>query len=167
MPYYIESNNIDIFPCSINRTTDRKSKLFYEENISNLVRQVTDYHSFIISGGVDINGNVTATLCLTLFGYYIEIKPGTNLTSNISDTTNLFIKLNLTEKSDTQPQELHGQDNGTTFEAVELTTTESEYSLSLLIKDDTGWKLDSNSYVKFKQGSIFGLDEIDGDHEIY
>jgi hypothetical protein len=169
---YIESSNIVVFPCSKHRTQhDASSKLFYEQNITNLVRQVTDYPSYIISGTVDTRtGLVTETLKLTLFGYYVELKEGTTLV-NDNSTPNVYVKVNL---SSNDPKELFGQDNVEgEFTAIEILGGTSNpdplYCLHLLHNygsSEDEWKLVEDSYLKFNTTSIRDLKEIDGKHNI-
>ena len=164
--YTIESKNIKIFPCSQYRETNRSSKLFYEQNISNMIRQVTDNPSYIISGKIDESAKVTETLKLTLYGYYVEILEGTSL---ISDETseNIYIRIVLkeTEVGD-KLQELDGQDDGVNFNAVQFGSDvdPDKYSLLLAKKlPDNKWELVEESFVKFTKKSIL---EIDGKHDI-
>ena len=49
MSYHISTNNIHVFPLARNRKNDRSARLFYENNIANIVRQVVDRTGFIIT----------------------------------------------------------------------------------------------------------------------
>lgn len=167
--YTIASENIKIFPCSQYREDNRSSKLFYEQNISNMIRQVTDNPSYIISGTIDETyATVTETLKLTLYGYYVEILEGTSL---INDETaeNIYIRIVLknsnTEFGDTI-QELGDQDDDGNFKAVRLSKDgegTDEYTLLLAKKVNENWELAEESFVKFTKKSIL---EIDGKHDI-
>lgn len=90
MSYNINSRNIHVFPLAKNRIDDRSARLFYEDNIANIVRQVIDTEGFIISPSdgkldlkaqsVDTTGNTVKYLFklkgdfeFNLHGYYFSI----------------------------------------------------------------------------------------------
>ena len=85
---FIASNNISIFPLSKNRPNDRSSRLFYENNIANLLRQTVDVEGFMISLPEDFTLNVSNVedggknkitlstlnnIIFNLYGYYFNI----------------------------------------------------------------------------------------------
>lgn len=85
---YISSSNISIFPLSKNRPNDRSSRLFYENNIANLLRQTVDVEGFIISSPDEFvldatvaadgaRNKITITtlnhIIFNLYGYYFDI----------------------------------------------------------------------------------------------
>lgn len=158
--------NLDIFPCSKN-ISKTNSSLFYEQNITNMIRQVTDVDSYVISGSVSSDGVVNeGGLALSLYGYYIFIKEGTSLIPE-GVTENVYIGIELTEPSDTVPQELDGQVSGELFEPVILSGTDNvSHALHLLTKASGTWAIPTSSFVKFNIGSLFRIQDIDGKHDI-
>ena len=184
---YIQSSQINIFPCSKARFHDRQSNLFYEQNISNIVRQVTDVDSYIISGEINSNCTVIEKLKLSLYGYYIEIEEDTQLVeSNNNSDDELYVVISLTNTAKEGieipiPQELYGQDKdlentGTqVFEPIQLLNKNAMEKLSnsetviyhkLLLARCVNniWSLVPESYVKLRAESIINLTEIDGLH---
>lgn len=78
MDLSISSNNVKIFPCvsrDIDNDTDEiaiKSKLMSEENITNLIKTITDKKSYVIEKD-------DTTIKFVLDGYYIELSNVTSL----------------------------------------------------------------------------------------
>ena len=131
---------------------------------------LTDYKSYIISGRVSESGLVEETLCINLFGYYIEIDSDTSIIpEDVGSSTKVYIAINLTDETDI-PSEINGEDNGEKFTGIELITDISgkneEHVLLLLNKLEDKWYINTGSYFKFNPQSIFSLDEIDGNHPI-
>ena len=83
----ITSEQIKIFPVSTNRDSDPASRLFYEHNIANIIRQISDYkYGFIINGPSKFNGTLEADLELCIYGYYLKILNHTVIFSDLTDT---------------------------------------------------------------------------------
>ena len=83
---FLDSGKVLAFPLGKPRTSgirDISSRIFYEQNVSNLIRQLIDFEGFIISGDqtLNSNGQITNPLLFNLGGYYFEISPGTELLS--------------------------------------------------------------------------------------
>ena len=85
---YISTNSISVFPLAKNRPNDRSARLFYENNVANLIRQVVDVEGFLISkenpvlsvsatAGSDnfteINISIDRPLVFNLYGYYFSV----------------------------------------------------------------------------------------------
>lgn len=80
----ISSSNIHIFPLAKNRPLDRSARLFYENNVANLTRQLIDSDGFIVMPKEVIDKplrlsdnkivfNGTEPLCFNIYGYFFEI----------------------------------------------------------------------------------------------
>lgn len=162
----IDSSNIKVFPFAKYRNdlTDLGSRLFYENNISRLIKQLIDTEGFIISGSVDTLGNITSPLCFNLYGYYFEINSG-NLVDSTANT-NVYAVIDVSGN----PPELQGQDNELQqFTAIEFVGTKpkgcetSKHYISILKKVGNNWVIDLDSYTKFDVISL-KIDKIDGKH---
>lgn len=97
---YINKDAISIFPLAKNRPSDRSARLFYENNVANIIRQLVDTEGFIIlpEAGTDatqdlfvlnndssktvldgaedllkITFSINAPLVFNLYGYYFNI----------------------------------------------------------------------------------------------
>lgn len=175
-------NLVNIFPCSKDIGI-RNSKLFYEQNITNMVRHITDNPSFVISGDIDTNGVVTedGNLKLNLYGYFIELRSGTSL-ATFTDGEELYIGVKLTNEANL-PHELDGQiqdsENESIYTAIELSSSIGEdknvHYLHLLTKDGEHWRIPVESRSKFNIESLYQpidekttliMDDIDGIHPI-
>ena len=171
----ISRDLIHIFPNS--KDTVAISKLFYEQNITNIVRQVTDKECYVICGRVntDGTGKVDGKLTLSLYGYYLCIKNETDLVglAKADSADAVYINIFLNNNS---PQELDGQTDSSgddrVFDPITLTTEKAisganntVYSLKILEKVSGKWQIPNDSKIKFNAES-FGLYEIDGQHTI-
>lgn len=96
----IASTQVKVFPVSTNRDSNSASRLFYEHNIANILRQVSDAkNGFIISGpSTFINDqSLTDNLELCIYGYYVKILAGTKIViENASTNINIVAGLKLT-----------------------------------------------------------------------
>lgn len=97
---YINTDAISVFPLAKNRPSDRSARLFYENNVANIIRQLVDTEGFIIlpEAGTDatqdlfvlntdssktvldgaedllkITFSIHAPLVFNLYGYYFNI----------------------------------------------------------------------------------------------
>lgn len=172
---YINSNNIDIFPLSKPRV-NKSSRLFYEENVTNLIRQIVDIDSFIIEGPEKLSdsGKLDKDLIFNLFGYYFKIISGTDLSDISSQNGNYIIgEIELDKSNPDIPFELKGQDDTTsnTFTGINITNVESlptiddvnKHFLVLFKKSGNEWLINDDSYKKFNSQS-FNISGIDGKH---
>lgn len=174
------SQYVKIFPFAKYRsstTQDITSRLFYEQNVSNLIRQIIDTQGFIISGGVTFQGitNSDASFCFNLYGYYFEISPNVNLIPPEGQNSNYIIaSIKMQERQPNlqnilPPLEIEGQDNSEgvfeplVIEAVNILPSEGIY-LVLLEKDSSdNWHVYEDSYSKFDVMSL-NITGIDGKH---
>lgn len=168
---YVDSSKIKVFPFSRYRSTeDTSSRLFYEQNVSNIIRQLINTDGFVISGGVTGSNACSVSnsgpLCLNVYGYYFEIDANTVLipaaAQSYSTGTSIYASITLTN---TSPKELVGQDDSSGFTALNFTTTEPEsgYYIKVATKTSSSWKLADRAKVKFTADS-FSFDVIDGKH---
>lgn len=173
------SQYVKIFPFAKYRSSDSQditSRLFYEQNVSNLIRQIIDTQGFIISGGVTFQGitNSDASFCFNLYGYYFEISPNVNLVDpSVQNPNYVIASIKMQERQpDLQnilpPLEIEGQDKAGEFKALSIDTvtqlpSEGIY-LVLLEKDSSdNWHVYEDSYSKFDVMSL-NITGIDGKH---
>lgn len=173
----ISSKQIKVFPFAKYRNTvDLGSRLFYENNISRLIYQLVDTDGYVISGAVNTNGILTESLMMNIHGYYFEIASGESLIPNDeTDTGELYAYIKVSKEiSDSTgsvvPPQIIGQDDNTKgFTALNLTFTEPTsteddiFSILLLVKDSSGWKINESVYTKFDTKSL-NITKIDGKH---
>lgn len=170
---YLKSDSVRAFPLAKPRSSksnDITSRIFYEQNVSNLIRQIVDVDGFIISGEVSTEGVVEndSTLCIDIYGYYFEILPGVNLVSiaEADDSDSVYVGIKVLAIDENSPEEIDGQDLSGDYQGLILQNGEfpSEYkSFKLLEKvpgEDDSWRLVKPSYKKFNPDSL-GIDWID------
>ena len=80
---YLSSTNVRAFPLGKSRSTgsnDITSRIFYEQTVSNIIRQLIDTQGFIISAPSNINldGTIEEDLEFNLGGYYFKVLNGTS-----------------------------------------------------------------------------------------
>lgn len=188
---YLNSDSIHVFPLAKNRTTDRAGRMFYEDNIANIIRQLADKHSFIITKQPKLThqqkGNQGSTvydivcesgLEFTLFGYFVRIAADSVLFSfdaNENSSIDLYAVLNY----DDVAKEVNGQDVKVDdvfhYEGISIRSTKPEDSDRYLklctvtnsIENSTRvFKIivDNDSYLKFDKESVPNLKilRIDG-----
>lgn len=161
---YLDSDKIKVFPFAKTRADDDiSSRLFYEENISRLVRQVVDTEGFVVSGGITSTGITSQEgLAINIHGYYFYIEKETSIVPDESSTT-CYASIKLT--SGGSVSELIGQDNDKgKFDALNFTNIPPEdtnvFYVKLAEKTTTGWVINNELKRKFN----FGYSAIDGKH---
>lgn len=175
----IASKQIKVFPFAKYRNTvDLGSRLFYENNISRLIYQLVDTDGYVMSGAVNTSGILTEALKINIHGYYFEIASGQSLIPNDeTDTGKIYAYIKVSKESSDPsgsgsvvPPQLIGQDNNNNeFTAFNLTFTEPNsteddvFSILLLLKDSSGWKINDSVYTKFDTKSL-NITKIDGKH---
>ena len=86
---FIKTESISIFPLAKNRPSDRGARLFYEDNVANIIRQMIDTQGFIINPDQESSANfirfgslsgdnkitlyIERPLTFNLGGYYFNI----------------------------------------------------------------------------------------------
>lgn len=94
----IISENIKVFPVSTNRLSDTTSRLLYEHNIANIIRQLSDAKNGFIIAGPDVfstEQSLGTDLELCIYGYYIKILSTATITLENSHNY-VLAKLDLT-----------------------------------------------------------------------
>ena len=159
---YLDSSNVKVFPFArFREQKDIASRLFYEENISRLIRQVVDTEGFVVSGGITSTGVTSQDgLAINIHGYYFYIEKETSIVPNESSTT-CYASIKLT--SGGAVSELMGQDNDEgKFDALNFTDTPPEdanvFYIKLAEKTTSGWVINNELKRKFN----FGYSAIDG-----
>lgn len=168
--YYLKSEQVKAFPLAKPRlglSKDITSRIFYEQNVSNIIRQIIDVQGFVISGKVNEDGSVSEKLCFDIFGYYFELGVGTELVNEEIDDK-VFVMIRLT---DAEPFEIDGQDEDGSYKGLMLSNRLEDgckgFQLLESSKDSSGtkrWKLFDSSYSKFEVKSL-GIDWIDAKHK--
>lgn len=147
---------IKIFPWS--RSSDIDDKLFYEQNVSNLIRQVVD-NNFVISGNIQsYKISDEEPLRVNIYGYYIEINKSYEIPHG--SKSNVYIKINLSTDSEL-PELIQGSEGPISFVGSIDNTRPHLY---LHICNEEG-NIPDSSRIKFKKESL-DLLEIDGQHAI-
>lgn len=141
----LNSNNIHVFPLSKPRLNDYgKSRLLYEHNIANIVRQLTDVDGFLINcpDEFKVEKSLTGTwsvkdqfnndveeISFNLGGYYVVVD-NVGLKQIFSNTyskgTSIYAHLNTTEVVDGSfIYEINGQDDDSNrvYTGIKFTTT--------------------------------------------
>lgn len=115
---YINKDAISVFPLAKNRPSDRSARLFYENNVANIIRQLVDTEGFIILPEVEtdltqdlfvlnndssktvldgaedslkITFSISAPLVFNLYGYYF------NIWNESTGTVDIFNQQKLTQ----------------------------------------------------------------------
>ena len=173
---YLQSDRVKAFPLAAprsNSSNDITSRIFYEQNVSNLIRQLVDVDGFVISGEVDSeNGNVKDKLCFNIYGYYFELSNGAEIAKvEDSEATKIYvgIKFIYNDEGEVYPLEISGQDEGGKYTGLEFSGSEfgSEYK-SFLLLENTGksvegknnWRIAPESYYRFNIDKL-GIDWIE------
>ena len=193
---YLKSKQVKAFPLGRPRSTgsnDITSRIFYEQNVSNIIRQLIDVPGFIISAP-NINmpsGNISGSnLIMDIGGYYFDISNGSTIvpfngdgavvdgnTALKNSTVYLYFCIDTTNK---EPYEIIGQDStDNTYQGlvIEVSTLnpgkfkKHTYNLPVYFgnTDSNGipkadtWKIYANSYMKFNARSL-NITGIDGKH---
>lgn len=161
---YLSSSSVKAFPLGRSRTVssgDITSRIFYEQTVSNIVRQIIDTEGFIITPFPTINtsGVISGNLELNLGGYYFIINAATNCfplndSGSLIDGNNnpfssqqqiyIYFCIDLTDE---EPYEIIGQDVNNEYQGLIIEAsnfppdrfTEHTYRLCIF----TGW-CDSN-----------------------
>lgn len=174
MSYYINSDSISIFPLSKPRKVEKTSRLFYEENITNLIRQVVDVDSFIIKSPLDYNSEsaiLSDNLIFNLYGYYFNIHSNSGFISSnriANDDKYIVAKIVLSG----EPLEISGQDNdvkeyeGLSIESVKAVPTDTDTDKYIVLfkrnsTDTKKWDSYEDSFKKFSANN-FIITGIDG-----
>lgn len=162
----IQSGNINIFPLAKPRTTNY-SRLFYEQHVTNMLRQLMDTDGFIIqSCSISSDNKCIGDLIFNLYGYYFKINSGTDL-GDLSTGNYINAKITLTE---TEPIEIVGQDEDNMYTGLEIICSDDISNnnpntkiLTLFTKIGDKWEPLSSSFNKFNPQSLI-VDVIDGKH---
>lgn len=178
---YLNSTSVKVFPLAKYRGKDSgdiTSRIFYEQNVSNIIRQLIDTDGFIISGSINSGGIVSdGNFCFNLYGYYFDILSGTSIIDttllNTIDTsiTTVYVYASIV-LSESEPKELQGQDVNTEYQGLSfVVSTEKKFStanekiLNILVGtrkgDSWDWKIDNTSYFRFDVSAL-SIEGIDG-----
>lgn len=140
---YLESNQIKIFPFSTKRSSDPEGRWLSEKNLTNIIKELTDYHSYVIS-----YDNTTRLIRFVINGYLVEAI----LPTSLSKTT-LYAVIQI------QNDLISGSDNtenkftcvNFSTAVVESDASKGSYALQLL---DKNGKVPETSYRRFHMRSM-------------
>lgn len=159
---YVKTEAIEVFPSS-NRKSKARSIYTSEDNLTGILRSITDKDSYIVSVGA-INNNIIENLHCVIHGYYFEISEldlsvlsgDIFLNIIISNTDSNFPTLSSFEG------ELDTGGNDSVFKGLKVTSTEENvgtgtvYSLKIGAKPTSGsFTIDPNAYFKFDIKSLY------------
>lgn len=179
---FIEYDKITAFPLAKNRTLDRKSNLFYEENIANIVNQLIDTQGFVITQSVDFMRVVNSKLQMpadkvfqfSLGGRLFTITSDSDanydimsVNPNPGQEVKVYAYIRLDDNG-----EVEGQDEGAYYEGLGLdietnVPTDVDYKLLLFIIEGSQVRVPDESYLKLSLKSIgTAIKIIDGKRPI-
>lgn len=124
---YLSSTYVKAFPLGRPRATtsnDITSRIFYEQTVSNIIRQLIDVEGFIITGSTITNesGKLSSNLEINIGGYYFNIDSAANVfqlntdgaiidnTGRILTNSTVYIYF-CTDLTENEPREVIGQDS--------------------------------------------------------
>ena len=165
MPY-INSNSINVFPCA-NRGSDYnlQSRLTSEYNLTNIINQLIDTDSFVISS------NLSNGLSFNIHGYYFNVSNYQHITNLDSSWTDVYAEITIANNTvdglTFNELTVNGTedvstdlDADTTFTGVAFTGTkpteaQDHYYLHILHRNSTSsdWYIPPESTVKFLTNS--------------
>lgn len=133
----INSDRIKLFPISKPRSNDPTSRLFYEDNIANMLRQIVGENGFVINAPKQLtlrNGyyvNAQEDLEFNIYGYYVNIKADTNLIESNGIKDYIYAQIIIDNSS---IPEIKGQDNAGIYEGLEIISSDT---IKTNIKDNS------------------------------
>ena len=182
---YVPSSQIKVFPLAKNRADDTGSRLLYESNIANIIRQLITNDGFVIKPKYEppdeqytempykLDSNtikITGDVIFNLGGYYFEILGSSSevivgsVSASVDAGKNVYAGIKI------QDNEIRGQDVDTNYEGLALYIAESkdsdnyDYSLGLCMYDGSKLIKISDSYQKFSLTDL-NITGIDGKHD--
>ena len=180
----IASNNIQIFPLAKPRATNLSNRLFYENNVAAIIRQITSNKSFIVDATIPTeratavkstdsniitiqgyNDSNSYALEFNIYGYRIQIQNGTVISVDNINSKYLIGKLKITNPDDANLTEIDGQDVSGSFNGFEIISSDSELidtateKYLILFEKDTSNNSKYNMYEKSLQ--LFTSKSID------
>lgn len=157
---YVLSENIDVFPAT-NRTYTEdnktiKSRLMSEDNITNIIKSIADYNSFVLN--YDSNKDNGGVIEFILNGYYFRITYFDTFLKESNFENNVYAKLKNSPSSSSDYSNTLEQDkvseDVSKYEGIEFVKTSDADTFLLLQKDGDGWKIPSESFYKYNVDSI-------------
>lgn len=158
---YFLSNQIEVFPISVDRPSKPAARVLSENNLLNLIRSLNDYPSFVISK--TYNNELFEFM---IYGYYIKLEGTIDFSAIEGD--NIYATIFLDTSNTSYPQ-LWASDSGDSFTGVVFTASPEEAEIPTLIKDTYQkytlhiLQKSGNSYtIPPESRTRFTIDEIDG-----
>ena len=161
---YISSDKIHVFPIAKSRSNQRAANLMYEDNISNIIRQLTDYPGFIITRNPDVtfnNGILTFNkdFEFNLWGHYFRIEKDVTVNLGGSLVTDIYASI----ITDTDTGEISNQDVNGEYQGLKITSSNegSHYLCLFNTLDSNTVEVCEESLFKFNNSSV-NIKRIDG-----
>ena len=141
----IASSNIQIFPLAKPRAANLSNRLFYENNVAAIIRQITSNKSFIVDANIpderataiksadsnvitiqSYNDSKDYALEFNIYGYRIQIQNGTAVSIDNINSRYLIGRQKVTNPNDVNLTEIDGQDVSGSFNGFEIISSDSE-----------------------------------------
>lgn len=103
---YFKASKIDVFPVSVERPSKPEAQLLTEDHVSNIVRSIVDFPSYVITEDYD-----GTELEFILYGYYVKLKLDEGFSFSSVGNSDIYALLYLNTASPDNPI-LWGADSG-------------------------------------------------------
>ena len=135
----ISSENIFVFPCvSRSKNYDLKAKLMSEENITNIIKSITDKKSYVINDDL-------SNLEFVIDGYYFKL-----INKTLTGNQYAYISTNKDDDPSSTFTILKGDDNG--FQGLTISEQKPDDKDYLTLCE--GGKIPVDSKIKFSRESL-------------
>lgn len=162
---YLSSTDVSIFPYAPPRTNSPTDNVFYEQNTTNMIRQITraffGTDSFVIGDAsiIDSDNNIIPQVEFCIHGYYFRVNKAA-LTAMRSGNTTLTGYIAVQKATTSAPEYIIGQDSNGEFQALSFSEPDSsDGSISVFSLDilDAAGNLIVTPFL--------GVESIDGAHQ--
>lgn len=172
--YFLNTENIDIFPSTRRSNKQISARLVTEKSVTSIINKLIDTDGFVITLDNEDGSVPTAVpFEFNIHGYYFSVASVNNIldlftgyNANVGDKIYANISLEISDSY----KELSGQDEdvndqwiykGIEFSLNNPTSAEVGYEhhdLLLLVYDGTDWQVPVESRVKFEYNFALGVD---------
>lgn len=170
------STDILVFPSTKRGNYQLTARLMTEQYMVNIINELVETDAFVITKNTsEGNIGVDNKFEFNIHGYYFNVASVSDILNGSSATESIYA--NIVVDSVDNYIELVGQDTGgasSVYMGVTFTddapddtalsgASQTRYSLKILEKDGTSWKVPESSFVKFSSDSILGaISSVDG-----
>ena len=159
MSSYLASNKIDVFPSTHRAGYETTARLITEANLINLINQLLDRESFIITN--EENFSTATDLEFNIHGYYFKANKAALLALDAFPSANDIIEASITLSSSGDYTTLSGSDEsseykGLAFNIVSQATddTSTTFYLPIVKYENNSWKLLTSNYKLIDGGKF-------------